>query len=358
MKEFTQSLSEQGPIIKRTVASHGNDDRLLNLRGAIQRDYTYDNDGNLKTMTNCFGTTHYEYDSFSNLKKVTLPDGKVIEYAVDSNNRRIKKSVNGQVVEYYLWYDQIHLAAILNPDKTPRLQYLYNLEQNNSPTMMIKDGLTYKLVVDPVIGSVRYVYGENGRVKAQEVHYDEYGNMLNNLNPEFQPVLYAGGLYDFDTKLYRFGARDYDPTIGRWTTKDPIGFVGGDTNLYAYVGGNPMSYNDPTGNCPWCVVGAGFITGSLSAYGTAQMQGATAQDIARSFGVGFSSGVLSGLALVSGWGIALSSGVGIGTQVLFNTDMFSKDDMRDYMNGLTAINKNAQINLNKPNTKPACEVKK
>ncbi|MEQ1722668.1 MAG: RHS repeat-associated core domain-containing protein, partial [Pseudobdellovibrio sp.] len=41
--------------------------------------------------------------------------------------------------------------------------------------------------------------------------------------------------------------RDYDPTIGRWTTKDPIGFAGGDTNLYAYVGGNPMSYNDPTG---------------------------------------------------------------------------------------------------------------
>ena len=51
----------------------------------------------------------------------------------------------------------------------------------------------------------------------------------------------------FDTKLYRFGARDYDPTIGRWTTKDPIGFAGGDTNLYAYVGGNPMSYTDPTG---------------------------------------------------------------------------------------------------------------
>lgn len=35
--------------------------------------------------------------------------------------------------------------------------------------------------------------------------------------------------------------------MGRWTTKDPIGFNGGDTNLYAYVGGNPMSYIDPEG---------------------------------------------------------------------------------------------------------------
>ncbi|MEQ1722087.1 MAG: RHS repeat-associated core domain-containing protein, partial [Pseudobdellovibrio sp.] len=70
---------------------------------------------------------------------------------------------------------------------------------------------------------------------------------MKNTNPNFQPLTYAGGLYDSDTKLIRFGARDYDPTVGRWTAKDPIGFAGGDTNLYAYVGGNPMSLTDPTG---------------------------------------------------------------------------------------------------------------
>ncbi len=70
---------------------------------------------------------------------------------------------------------------------------------------------------------------------------------MKNTNPDFQPLQYAGGLYDADTKLLKFEARDYDPTVGRWTTKDPIGFAGGDTNLYAYVGGNPMSYVDPNG---------------------------------------------------------------------------------------------------------------
>lgn len=39
----------------------------------------------------------------------------------------------------------------------------------------------------------------------------------------------------------------YDPTTGRWTTKDPIGFGGGDTNLYNYVGSNRLSYIDPMG---------------------------------------------------------------------------------------------------------------
>lgn len=56
--------------------------------------------------------------------------------------------------------------------------------------------------------------------------------------------------FDFpegDTAVRGFGARNYDPTIGRWTTKDPIGFAGGDTNLYSYVGQDPMSYIDPSG---------------------------------------------------------------------------------------------------------------
>lgn len=70
---------------------------------------------------------------------------------------------------------------------------------------------------------------------------------MKNTNPNFQHLAFAGGLYDQDTKFLRFGARDYDPTIGRWTTKDPLGFDGGDTNMYAYVGGSPMSAIDPEG---------------------------------------------------------------------------------------------------------------
>lgn len=57
----------------------------------------------------------------------------------------------------------------------------------------------------------------------------------------------SGGLYDADTGLVRFGARDYDPEVGRWTAKDPTGFAGGDTNLYAYAYGDPVNFVDPNG---------------------------------------------------------------------------------------------------------------
>ena len=59
--------------------------------------------------------------------------------------------------------------------------------------------------------------------------------------------LYSGGLYDADTKLTRFGYRDYDAYTGKWTAKDPIGFTGGDSNLYGYVLGDPVNFVDSKG---------------------------------------------------------------------------------------------------------------
>jgi len=82
---------------------------------------------------------------------------------------------------------------------------------------------------------------------AQEMDYDEFGNVVRNTAPGFQPFGFAGGLYDSHTGLVRFGARDYDPTTGRWTAKDPILFAGGQGNLYVYVGNDPVNRIDPSG---------------------------------------------------------------------------------------------------------------
>ncbi|MCC5859762.1 MAG: hypothetical protein JJT90_16505 [Ectothiorhodospiraceae bacterium] len=51
----------------------------------------------------------------------------------------------------------------------------------------------------------------------------------------------------------RFGYRDYDPETGRWTARDPIGFAGGDTNLYGYVLNTPHMLTDRLPTCqPAC----------------------------------------------------------------------------------------------------------
>jgi len=52
--------------------------------------------------------------------------------------------------------------------------------------------------------------------------------------------------YEVASKV-TLGARDYDPSVGRWISKDPILFGGGQANLYTYVGNDPINFLDPTG---------------------------------------------------------------------------------------------------------------
>jgi RHS repeat-associated protein len=102
-------------------------------------------------------------------------------------------------------------------------------------------------VVTDQLGSPRLIVRVSNGAVVQRIDYDEFGNVTLDTNPGFQPFGFAGGLYDRDTKLTRFGARDYDAEVGRWTSKDPIRFAGGDTNLYGYVLNDPVNRIDPNG---------------------------------------------------------------------------------------------------------------
>jgi RHS repeat-associated protein len=132
------------------------------------------------------------------------------------------------------------------------------------PEYIVKGGTTYRLVTDH-LGSVRLVVDTTDGSVAQRLDYDAFGNVLQDTNPGFQPVGYAGGLYDPATELVRFGARDYDPRTGRWTAKDPIGFNAGDGNLYRYVGGDPVNRVDSNG-LEWY---DGISAGTLDTIGNA-----------------------------------------------------------------------------------------
>ena len=84
----------------------------------------------------------------------------------------------------------------------------------------------------------------------------------------FQPFGFGGGLFDMDTGLVRLGARDYDPVTGRWTTRDPVGIAGGDTNLYAYAFNDPINTADPLGleASGWASAAAGAVSGVVHGF--------------------------------------------------------------------------------------------
>ena len=165
-----------------------------------------------------------------NLKKVVLPGGAVIEYLTDGQNRRIGKKVNGSLAQALLWQGQLQPIAELDGSGNVVSRFVYATGVN-VPEYMIKGGVTYRIIKDH-LGSPRVVVDIATNTVAQEMEFDEFGRVILDTNPGFQPFGFAGGLYDKDTGLVRFGARDYDAGIGRWVSKDPIGFGGGSSQLY------------------------------------------------------------------------------------------------------------------------------
>ena len=216
-------------------------DRLNSYDGNT---YSYYDTGELATKTQGPSVTRYSHDAFNNLTQVELPDGTLVSYLADSKGRRVSKSVGGVKVQGFLYQDKLNPVAELDGASNIVARFVYGTK-GHVPDFMLKDGQTYRLISDH-LGSVRLVINSSTGTVAQRLDYDEYGNVLNDSNPGFQPFAYAGGFYDVDTGLVRFGARDYDAAVGRWIQSDPIGFQGG-LDTYAYVGNNPVVYIDPWG---------------------------------------------------------------------------------------------------------------
>jgi RHS repeat-associated protein len=210
--------------------------------------YIYSRNGELQKKIVETDTTSYAYDYFGNLLSVRLPrhggqaDGDFIEYMIDAQNHRIGKKLNGNVIKRWVYAGGLLPIAELDSAGNIMAQFVGNL--------MLKNGNTYQLITDH-LGSVRLVVNVSDGTIAQQLDYDEYGNITQNTNPDFQPFAYAGGLYDSQTKLVRFGARDYDASVGRWTCKDPIGFKGESFNIYGYCSNDPINYYDDSGLKLW-----------------------------------------------------------------------------------------------------------
>ncbi len=108
------------------------------------------------------------------------------------------------------------------------------------------------------------------------------------------------GREDDGTGLMYYRARYYNPTWGRFISEDPIGFEGGDANLYAYVGNSPCNATDPLGLAPWDGV-ADFFGDAWNGITTAGRKVASAAD--RMFcGPGIINRAIGGLSYIDWWG--------------------------------------------------------
>ena len=248
-KVASYSYDENGNRLSETTLKGGTMEAAYDAQDRLtkrgQAEYSYAASGELEGKTEGGQDTSYAYDAFGNLKSVVLPDGKKVEYLADGKGRRVGKKVDGRLVKGFLYAGQLSPVAELDGAGKVVSRFVYGTRAN-VPDYMVKDGKTYRIVTDH-LGSVRLVANAQSGEIVQRIDYDEFGNVLADSNPGFQPFGFAGGLYDTDTKLTRFGARDYDAEAGRWTAKDPLSFAAGDANLYGYVLSDPVNFFDADG---------------------------------------------------------------------------------------------------------------
>ena len=113
--------------------------------------------------------------------------------------------MNGTLTQGFLYQDGLKPVAELDGSNDVVSRFVY-ATRTNVPEYMIKGGVTYRIITDH-LGSPRLVINASTGAIAQRIDYDEFGNTTLDTNPSFQPFGFAGGLYDRDTQLVRFGQK-------------------------------------------------------------------------------------------------------------------------------------------------------
>jgi RHS repeat-associated protein len=152
------------------------------------------------------------------------------------------------------------------------------------------------------LGSTRLVTGENGSVMARHDYLpfgEEIPSGYANRGADWAAddsvkQKFTGQERDSETQLDFFQARYFSAAQGRFNSPDP-GNAGADLlnpqswNAYSYVGNDPLSFVDPTGESFWSIfrnvlavasffvpggqgVGAGLLAGSVAAHVTTGIQ--------------------------------------------------------------------------------------
>ncbi|MBI5756804.1 MAG: RHS repeat-associated core domain-containing protein [Nitrospirae bacterium] len=204
---------------------------------------TYDANGNLISQTDANGTTSYTWDARNRLTSMNGP-GVSASFVYDVLGRRMSKTINGVATQYI--YDRHNIVAEIQ-NGVIAATYLRGLKIDEA---FVRQTSSNEYYHTDALGSVLALTGQTGSTETT-YSYDPFGNTTVS-GISTNPFQYTGREND-GTGLYYYRARYYSPGMQRFISEDPMGFHGGDFNLYAYVTNNPLKFVDPIGLSIACI---------------------------------------------------------------------------------------------------------
>lgn len=250
-------------------ASYGYDAvyRLLTVSGAQTETFTYDDTGNRLTeaakiytigtgnqvltvdgvprtyddLGNTLTAGPWAYTWLSTGELTQAINGSTsVTFKYDPFGRRIEKSVNGTATTYL--YDGEDIAASFTGGTTTHFVHGPGTDEHLA---LVNRGIPYFYHSDG-LGSITRIT-DSAQVVVQSYAYSSFGTPFIG-NPSYdQPYLFNGREFDPETSLSYHRARYLNPSDGRWMSRDPASFSGGDVNLYGFVGNQPVNFIDFSG---------------------------------------------------------------------------------------------------------------
>ena len=233
--ETPQAQSRYSTTVPNRIASWGYDSNgnVLQIANVV-RSFTYDGENNQVTATVGSGTSTYVYDGLG---------------------QRVSKTVSGQTTTYV--YDAFGNLAAEYGGQSAGCGTCYVTTDHLGSTRLLTNSLggifaryDYEPFGQEIPGGTPAAPGVDGRMTTMG-----YTSTPDAANPKF-----TGQQRDQETTLDFFNVRSMSGAQGRFQSPDPAN-AGADPsnpqswNGYAYVNNNPLSFTDPSGMCPSCVLG-------------------------------------------------------------------------------------------------------
>jgi len=198
---------------------------------------SYDANGNLTSD----GTNTYTWDARNHL--TAIGGGSAASFTYDGFGRRVKKVIGGTTTQFL--YDGLNPVQELNGRHNAAViaNLLTGLRVDEYFTRT--DSATSTFLADALGSTSGLVTSNNGPI-ATNYTYQPFGAATTGGSASGNSYQFTGREND-GTGLYFNRARYYSATFQRFIAQDPIGFRGGDSNLYGYTFNSPTYWVDALG---------------------------------------------------------------------------------------------------------------
>lgn len=200
--------------------------------------FGYDNNGNLTSKTTGGQTTTYAWGFENELLSIAYPGGATNSFTTNRLGNRVSKT--DSLGASASLYDGAQVLA------DSRADYTWG-----GATGLISEraGSASRWYHGDETGGTRGLT-DGAQTATDSLDYDSWGLAVRTTGTSVTPFRHKGGLgyrTDPDSGLLLLGARYYDPALGRFISRDPMGYAAGDPNLYRYAANNPVNASDPSG---------------------------------------------------------------------------------------------------------------